>query len=87
MSKKMRFVLALAAPLALLPAVAQAQPGAYSTRDPYYGQNQNGYYDHSGTWHANQPNPYPDGYFDQNGTWHAYADASTQPEMTTPGRR
>jgi hypothetical protein len=74
MSKKMRFVLALAAPLALLPVVAQAQPGAYSTRDPYYGQNQNGYYDHSGTWHANQPNPYPDGYFDQYGTWHAYAD-------------
>jgi hypothetical protein len=67
-----RLVLTLLAPLALLPAAALAQPPDIDTPPAQLAQ---GYYDHTGRWHANEPNPYPDGYFDRAGHFHAYADA------------
>jgi len=65
----------LFAGLTLAPLAVHAQT-AYDTRDGYYGQN--GYYDHTGRWHANEANPYPDGYYDQRGDWHPTAGGNGQ---------
>ena len=72
---KRTILLTLLAAVALAPAAVQAQPPGYnSPSEGYYGQP--GYYDHTGTWHANQPNPYPDGYFDRDGDFHYYANSN-----------
>jgi len=72
---KRTLLMTLLAAATLAPAAVLAQPPGYnSPNEGYYGQP--GYYDHTGTWHANQPNPYPDGYFDRDGNFHYYANGN-----------